>query len=142
MLQHTSLSISNSGPEAMKEYVHLYCTHCKKVFIPKILEAQRDALGENSTLLNLINQWHILIIPEDKIDLAGCFLPWNSSHFAGPNASRFIHNPKEHVDLCHPGTKNVTTNKRQSLISLPTKTYSCNSMPCSGCSALRGVNPN
>ena len=37
-----SLSISNSGPEA-KEYTHLYCRDCKKVLIPKILEAPWDA---------------------------------------------------------------------------------------------------
>ena len=99
-----SISICNSGPQDIKEYVHLYCTHCKSALLPKILESHRDALGENPTIVNLVNQWDILKLPEDKIDLVGCFLPWNSSHFAGPNARRFLHNPKEHVDVCHPAT--------------------------------------
>ena len=62
-----SLSISNSGPAAIKKYIHLYCKHCKKILIPKILEAQQDALGEDATLLNLIGMWVILKMPEDKI---------------------------------------------------------------------------
>ena len=115
------LSISNSGPQDIKEHVHLYCTHCRSILLPNILEAHRDALGEDPTLVNLINQWDILKTPEDKNDLVGCFLPWNYSHFAGPNARRFIHNPKQHVDVCHPGTNKVTTKKRQSLFSFPMK---------------------
>lgn len=35
-------------------------------------------------------------------------------HFAGQNARRFIHNPNEHVDVCHSGNKKVTTKKRLS----------------------------
>ena len=111
-----SLSISNSGLES-KEYTHLYCTDCEKVLIPKILEAPWDIWGGDATLLSLINQWDILKIPEDKINFVGCFLPWNSSHFAGPSATRFIHNPKEHVDVSHPGNKKVTTKKKQSLMT-------------------------
>ena len=104
-----SLSISNSGPAAIKEYIHLYCIHCKKILIPNILEAQQDALGEDVTLLNLTGTWDILKIPEDKTYLPGCFLPpWNSSLFARPNARRFILNPKEHVNVCHPRSKKVT----------------------------------
>ena len=60
-------------------------------------------------------------LPEDKIDLVGCFLPWNSSHFAGLNARRFMNNPKDNVDVCHPATNKVTTKKRQTLFAFPTK---------------------
>ena len=115
-----SISICNSGPQDIKEYVHIYCTHCKSV-LSKILESHRYALGENPTIVNLVNQWDMLKLLEDKIDLVGCFLPWNSAHFARPNARRFIHNPKEHVDMCHPATNKVTTKKRQTLFSFPTK---------------------
>ena len=52
-------------------------------------------------------------LPEDKIDLVGCFLPWNSSHFAGLNARRFMNNPKDNVDVCHPATNKVTTKKEK-----------------------------
>ena len=108
-----SISICNSGLQDIKEYVHLYYTHCKSVLLPKILESHCDTLGENPTIVNLVNQWHILKLPEDKIDLVGCSLPWNSSHFAGSNARRFIHNPKEHVDVCHPAPNKVTTKKNK-----------------------------
>ena len=77
-------------------------------------------MGEDATLLNLVNQWAILKIPEDKIEFAGCFLTWNFSHFARPNARRFIHNLKEYVDMCSSGTKKITKN-RKCLISLSTK---------------------
>ena len=77
-------------------------------------------MGEDATLLNLVNQWAILKIPQDKIEFAGCFLTWNFSHFARPNARRFIHNLKEHVDMCSSGTKKITKS-RKCLISLSTK---------------------
>ena len=62
---HTTISISicNSGLQDIKEYVHLYCTHCKSVLLPKILESHRDVLGENPTIINLVNQWDILKLP-------------------------------------------------------------------------------
>ena len=46
------------------------------------------------------------------VALLSCFL--NYLHFAGQNARRFIHNPNEHVDMCHSGNKKVTTKKRLS----------------------------
>lgn len=96
-----AISVANTGTNKPEKYYRLYCQHCEKRLLPKLLEEYSDRLGENKNLTGLINNWDILNVPAKYIDYVGCFLPWQSDVRAGPNAQKFIWDQSEHPKTSH-----------------------------------------
>ena len=96
-----TLIISNTGPKKPEKYHRLYCNHCSKDLLPKLIEVYSDALGDSKNLEGIINNWDALEIPLKYLDYVGCFLPWESDVKAGPNARRFIRDQSEHPKASH-----------------------------------------
>ncbi len=91
-----SLTVGNIGDLGTKEFTHISCKVCKKDFIPQLMFEHRESLPENPSLIDLLEKWDKLKIPQTLLDLAGCFFP-NEKHItAGPNGKRFIQRPCLH----------------------------------------------
>ena len=57
------VSVANEGAMKAEKYHHLYCSHCKHVLVPKLIEEYRDGLGDATSIVGLINNWDALKIP-------------------------------------------------------------------------------
>ena len=123
-----TITTSNNGAQEPINFYRLYCYHCHTVLLPKLLLEYKDKLGENANVDTLIANWDILKIPLKHVDYIGCFLPWNSTHFAGPTARKYIRDQAEHPKTSHRYTVEVSDKKRhkkQALVSTrPSKVLS------------------
>ena len=104
-----AITINNTGAQEPTDY-HLYCTHCKKVLLPKVFEESKD--GANPDVVSLVSNSDTMKIPAKYMDYVGCFLPWNKAHHAGLNSRRFINEPNEHAKTTHIYTTSAVTKKR------------------------------
>ena len=72
-----TISITNTGPQAAREYCRLSCRTCESD--PELLKAMfqkhQDVLGPNPNVFTLIRNFDTFKINTDKIDFVGCFLP-------------------------------------------------------------------
>ena len=93
------ISISNTGPQNPTNNHWLYCLHCTSKLIPKVLEQNKEGLGDNVKVEDLINSWDSLKVPEKYMDYIGCFLPWDPTVNAGPNSRRYIRDQADHPKI-------------------------------------------
>ena len=77
----------------MTTYIVLFV---KKDKIPVVLEKCKDKLPEHAKVNDLIDQWSILDVADNLLDLAGSFIPEDKNVHAAPNGRRFILRPTEH----------------------------------------------
>ena len=61
-----AITINNAGAQEPTDYYHLYCTHCKKVLLPKVSEEFKEGLGAVQSRCSFLGL---------KLDYVGCFLP-------------------------------------------------------------------
>ena len=118
-----TISVTNTGPHAAREYYRLSCRtrESDPELLKAMLQKHQDVLGPNPNVFTLIRNFDSLKINTDKIDFVGCFLPWDADVEAGPHARRFLREPSEHIDICHLYTKKVSftaANKRKSQTKL------------------------
>ena len=117
-----TISVTNTGPHAAREYYRLSCQTCESdpELLKAILQKHQDVLRPNPNIFTLIWNFDSLKVNTDKIDFVGCFLLWHTDVEAGPNARSFLKEPSEHIDICHLYTKVSSTaaNKRKSQTKL------------------------
>lgn len=107
-----TVTIKNTGPQEPMSYYHLFCHHCKTVLLPKLFEKYKEGLGPNPDVVTVASNWDALKIADKYLDYVGCFLPWNKTHHAGPNARRYIRDPKDHPKSTHAYTTKEIGKKR------------------------------
>ena len=90
------LIVSHKGNKGLKTFDYIYCSICKKDKILVVLEKYKDKLPEHAKVNDLIDQWDILDVADNLLDLAGCFIPDDKNAYAAPNGRRFILRPTEH----------------------------------------------
>ena len=113
------LTITHEGNKGIKKFTYLSCRVCHKDKLPELLKKYSDKLPDRPNITHLIENWDILEIPADLLDIAGCMIPDESHIHAAPNGRRFILRPTEHATSCHlkptsskasPCVTNVPTN--------------------------------
>ena len=87
------LTVSHKGNKGLKTYDYICCSICQKYKIPVFLEKYKDKLQEHAKVNDLIDQWDILGVADNLLDLAGCFIPDDKNTHAAPNRRRFILRP-------------------------------------------------
>ena len=90
------LTVSHKGNKGLKTFDYICCSICQKDKIPVILEKYKDKLPEHAKVNDLIDQWDILGVADNLLDLAGCFIPDDKNVHGAPNGRRFILRPTEH----------------------------------------------
>ena len=91
------LTITHQGNKGLKTIDYIYCTICQKDKVPALLEKCKEKLLENPKINNLIDNWNILNISSDLLDLSGCFIQDERHVNAAPNGRRSILRPTEHA---------------------------------------------
>ena len=87
------LTVSHKGNKGLKTYDYICCSICQKYKIPVFLEKYKDKLQEHAKVNDLIDQWDILGVADNLLDLACCFIPDDKNTHAAPNRRRFILRP-------------------------------------------------
>lgn len=91
----------NSGYQNEEPFVRIFCTHCEKLFLPRMLNNQK--FGNCKTLEELLLKWDDVGVPAKLFCVIGCFLcTTDPKIFAGPNKKHFLKEPKEHIKMYHP----------------------------------------
>ena len=96
------ITTANTGMKPAKLFNRVYCRHCDKYILPKLLEDYKIHLRENQNIRRLISKFGDLNIPAALHDIAGCFIALHPKVIAGPNARRFLERPTEHAKTTHP----------------------------------------
>ena len=103
------------------------CDFCEKEVLPEVLKKYEEYIGEDATLLDLIDKWDAL--PQVKndnrskyVEVIGCFFPNSPDDtrlLPGPSYRKFLERSYEHVKQSHPHTqpKPSTSVKRTSRIT-------------------------
>ena len=94
--ENMKLTISHTGNKGLKTFDYICCSVCQKDKIPAVLEKYKDKLREQPKINDLIDQWDILGVSDNLLDLAGCLIPDDKTVHAAPNGRRFILRPTEH----------------------------------------------
>ena len=94
------ITTANTGMKPSKLFNRVYCGHCDKYVLPKLLEDYKIHLGENQNIQGLISKFDLNI--PDALHDVGCFIALNPKVIAGPNARRFLESPTEHAKTTHP----------------------------------------
>ena len=96
-----SIEISHQGNKGLKSFDYLYCSICQKDKIPSLLSKYKNKLPDNPKINDLIDNWDILDISPELLDIAGCIIPDMEHINAAPNGRRYILRPTEHATNCH-----------------------------------------
>ena len=113
------MTVSHKGNKGLKTFDYICCSICQKDKIPVVLEKYKDKLPEYAKVNDLIDQWDILGVVDNLLDLAGCFISDDKNVHAAPNGRRFILRPTEHSAfhskpssiICKAAITNVSTKK-------------------------------
>ena len=90
------LTVSHKGNKELKTFDYICCSICQEDKIPVVLEKYKDKLPEHAKVNDLIDQWDILGVADNLLDLAGCFIPDDKNVHAALNGRQFILRPTEH----------------------------------------------
>ena len=94
--------MKNFDGKPPKSFHQIYCNYCKSNILLNLTEKYKESLSEDQSLSNLIANWKILKVSNGVIDVAGCLLPEDETHAAGPNARRFIQRQNmQNIHLLH-----------------------------------------
>ena len=55
-----AITINNAIAQEPTDYYHPYCTHCKKVLLPKASKEFKEGLGGNPDAVFLVSNWTML----------------------------------------------------------------------------------
>ena len=113
------LTITHEGNKGIKKFVYLSCRVCHKDKLPELLRKYKHKLPDQPKVSDLMENWDLLDISIDLIDIAGCLIPDEKHLHAAPNGRRFIIRPTEHAAFhvkpsstkAPPSKSNVTVNK-------------------------------
>ena len=105
-----------TGKKTTKSFNRVYCDHCEKEALPRLLDKYKKILGEKCGIIELINNWDSLPNPKNDglskyIDVIGCFLPkppHDKKIFPSPNYRKFLEWPGEYVNSSHLEPKSKT----------------------------------
>lgn len=91
------LTITHQGTKGLKTIGYIYCTIFQKDKIPELLKKCKDKLPENPEINNLMDNWDILNISSDLLDLLDCFIQDERHVNGAPNGRGFILWPTKHA---------------------------------------------
>ena len=95
------INITNTGCQNPQHFVRSYCNDCQKNLLPKLLSNSK--YGTFKTIEELINNWDDAKIPDDLMDIAGCFIcSLDERVHMAPNKNNFFRDPTEHRKSYHP----------------------------------------
>ena len=79
------LTVSHKGENGLKTFDYICCSICQNDNISVVLEMYKDKLPEHAKANDLIDQWNVLCVADNLLDLPGCFIPNNKNIYAAPN---------------------------------------------------------
>ena len=92
------INITNTRCQNPQHFVWFYCNDCQKNLLPKLLSNSK--YGMFKTIEELINNWDDAKIPNDLMDIVGCFIcSLDEQVHMGPNKNNFFKDPTEHKTL-------------------------------------------
>ena len=95
------INITNTGCQNPQHFVRFYCNDCQKNLLPKLLSNSKH--GMFKTIEELINNWDGAKVPDDLMDIVGCFIcSLDGRVRMGPNENNFFKDPTEHRKSYHP----------------------------------------
>ena len=105
-----TVTVTDSGPQAMKEFWRFYCNTCDKNpnIVTAFFKQHQEDLGVNAKVNDLINNFDVITIPTEKSVYAGCLLPWEPNCEAGPNSHCFIREMSKNANNMHLYMKEVS----------------------------------
>ena len=86
------LEIASCGNKGIIEFWYVYCKVCQKK-VDGIMEKYRDKLLEHAKIEKLMNNWDILGISFEPIDIVGCVIPDGIKHkdiYIGLDARKYL----------------------------------------------------
>ena len=93
MKKHTKKSnviieVRNTGMGRMMDYHRIFCDHCQKNLLSSLINSISDFFADidNPNITHILQNWDILNLQLNDMDIVGCFLPWDENVHAGPNA--------------------------------------------------------
>lgn len=91
------LTITHQGNEGLKPFDFIYCQICQKDKIPALLKKYKDKLPVNPKISKLIDNWDMLNISSDLLNLSVCFIPDEKHLNAASNgAQNMLHSMQSH----------------------------------------------
>ena len=93
------INITNTERQNPQHFVRFYCNDYQKNLLPKLLSNSK--YGTFKTIEELINNWDDAKIPDDLMDIVGCFICSLDELHMGPDKNNFFKDPTEHRKSYH-----------------------------------------
>ena len=116
---HMKLTINHEGNKGIKKFLYLSYWLCHKDKLPSLFVKCKDKLPDAPKILNLIENWDILDIIVDLLDIAGCLILDGKHLHAAPYGMCYIlqltghsrFHVKSSSAKCLPTVTNISSNK-------------------------------